>query len=261
MASLRPNTCSCGSGLPFSDCHGDPANDFARTQALQEAEGIAWMFPAVRVNAPGVDAFAATAARDHPSGDVSEAALDEGLALVPDERRAETVALWAVPYADRWASLTRASGDPPAAERALVAGALRPAIAERQRTSPELVRPLETGALRRSPFAALSVVVPPIFVWSVDEARAAQVAASHRVGRRRTDAVEEVAYALMTFPHVERTTALVARLAAELPFARLHRATRTLADGCEEVGRDLDAARATTAALLIAYAEQRRHAA
>jgi hypothetical protein len=143
----------------------------------------------------------------------------------------------------------------------LVAGALRASIAERQRTPRELVQPLETGALRRSPFAALSVVLPPMFVWSVDEARAAQVAASHRVGRRRTDAVEEVAYALMTFPHVERTTALVARLAAELPFARLRRATRTLEHGCEEVARGLDAARATTAALLIAYAEQRRHAA
>src|SRR5215211_839842 len=92
-------------------------------------------------------------------------------------------------------------------------------------------------------------------------ARAAQVAASHRVGRGRSDAVEEVAYALMTFPHVERTTTLVARLAAELPFARLRRATRTLAHGCEELALDLDGARATTAALLIAYAGQRRHAA
>jgi SEC-C motif len=101
MASLRSNTCSCGSGLPFSRCHGDPANDFARTQALHEAAGIAWMFPAVRVNAPEVDEFAERAARDHPSGDVAAAVVDKGLVLVNDEKRAETVALWAVPYADR----------------------------------------------------------------------------------------------------------------------------------------------------------------
>jgi hypothetical protein len=101
-----------------------------------------------------------------------------------------------------------------------------------------------------------------MFVWSVEEARAAQVAAeSQRNERRRTDAVEEVAYALMTFPHVQRTSALVAMLAAELPFAGLPEASRTLAHGCDEVERSLDAARATTAALLIAYVEQRRHAA
>jgi hypothetical protein len=65
----------------------------------------------------------------------------------------------------------------------------------------------------------------------------------------------------MTFTHVQRTSALAARLAAELPFAGLPEASQTLERACDEVERSLDAARATTAALLIAYVEQRRHAA
>lgn len=263
MTSVTSDRCSCGSGLPFSRCHGDPANEFARVQALHEAEGIAWMFPSVRVTGGEVDAFADRMAVEHATDDdVPESTLEHGLALVDGEARRRVIELWAVPYADRWASLVHASGDADAAERALLAGALRAAIAERQPTPRELVEPLEGGALRRSPFAALSAVLPPMFVWSVDELRAAQVAASQqRKPRHGMDAVEEVAYALMTFPHVERTSAMAARLAAELPFAGLPEASRTLAHACDEVDRSLDAARATTAALLIAYVEQRRLAA
>jgi hypothetical protein len=262
MESPAADECACGSGLPFSRCHGDPANEFARVQALREAEGIAWMFPSVRVTGTEVESFADRVALEQGSDeDVSETILEQGLALVDDDKRMGVVELWAAPYADRWASLIRASGDADAAERALVAGALRAAIAERQPTPRELVEPLDDGALRRSPFAALSVVLPPMFVWSVDEARAAEVAASQRRGRHRTEAVEEVAYALMTFAHIRRTSDLVARLAAELPFAGLPEASRTLVRACGEVEQGLDAARATTAALLIAYVEQRRQAA
>jgi hypothetical protein len=261
VESTASNICACGSGLPFSRCHGDPANAFAREAALREAEAVPWMFPCVRAEGTEIDAFAERAALEHPSGDVSEATLERGLDLVDAEQRAAVVASWAEPYADRWASLTRAAGGPEAAEDALVRGALRAAIAERQATPLELVRELDDLALRRSPFAAVSVVVPPMFVWSVDEARAAQVAAEQRSTRRRANAVQDVAYALMAFTHIRRTSALVARLAAELPFAGLPEASQTLEHACNEVERSLNAARATTAALLIAYVEQRRHAA
>ena len=229
MGSAATDVCACGSGLPFSRCHGDPRNEFARVQALREAEAIAWMFPSVRLSGAEVDAFADRAALEHSSDDdLPKALLDEGLALVNGAERQRLVEVWAETYADRWASLTRASGDVDAAERALVVGALRAAVAERQPTPHELVEPLEGGALRRSPFAALAVVLPPAFVWSVDEARAAELAASQRRGRGRMDVVEGVAYALMTFTHTRRTSALAARLAAELPFAGLPEASRTL---------------------------------
>jgi hypothetical protein len=161
------------------------------------------MFPSVRLSGAAVEAFVERAVLEHAGdGYLSETLIDEGLALVDGEERRRVVELWAEPYADRWASLTHASGDVDAAEQALVVGALRAAIAERQPTPRELAEPLDRGRLRRSPFAALAVVLPPAFVWSADEARAAKVAASQRRGRARMDVVEGVAYALMTFTHV-----------------------------------------------------------
>jgi hypothetical protein len=256
MDAKAGELCACGSGRPFSRCHGDPRNEEARAQALREAESIAWMFPCVRPAGPAVEAFVDQKAVEHPTGNVSDGELREGLELLDEQERRRVVALWSDPYADRWASLTFAAGDVGAAERALIVGSLRAAIAERQSTPRELVAPLEGGALRRSPFAALSTVLPPGLVWSIDEARAAHVAASHRRMRAGMDAVEGVAYALMTFTHIQRTSALTARLARELPIAGLLEASRTLSDACEELERSLDASRAATAALLIAYVQQ-----
>ena len=115
---------------------------------------------------------------------------------------------------------------------------------------------LEDGALRRSPFAALALALPSLFVWSRDEAAAAEVAAAYSKRRERTAAVERVAYALMTFAHVGRTRTLARRLASELPIVELREASRILAGACDEVERDVGAARAATAGLLVAYVEQ-----
>jgi hypothetical protein len=256
MDAKASELCVCGSGRPFSRCHGDPRNEEARAQALHEAESIAWMFPAVRPFGSEIEAFVDRTALAQPTDDVSDAALEAGLELLDDEEHRRIVELWSDPYADRWASLTFAVGDVGAAERALVVGSLKASIAERQSTPCELVAPLEGGGLRRSPLAALSAVVPAALVWSIDEARAAHVAASHRRMRAGMDAIEGVAYALMTFTHIQRTSALAARLALELPFAGFPEASQTLSSACEEVERSLDAARAATAALLIAYVEQ-----
>jgi hypothetical protein len=258
MESRVTYLCACGSGLEFAQCHGDPGNAFAREQALREAEVVAWMFPAVRVSESDLEAFIAETARVYPNDDPPESVIKEGLADISTAERRRVVNLWAEPYADRWASMTHAAGDVEAAEEALLIGALRAAVAERQTTPTELVRPLDGGGLRRSPFAALAVVLPPALVWSIDEARAAKVAGSQRRERARMDAVEGVAYALMTFAHIRRTTALAARLASELPFEVLPRASKTLSDACTDVERSLDAARTATAALLVAYVEQLR---
>jgi hypothetical protein len=230
-------------------------------QALREAESVAALFPAVRVETSAVDAFVERVAAELPDeDDVPEGVLDSGLSQVgPDETR-RAVETWSRPYADRWASLVTAAGDVEAAERALVIGALRIAIAERQRTPHDVLKQLENGRLEHSPYAALAVVVPPSFVWSVDEAHAAAVVRdAHRRPRARFNAVEEVAYALMTFGHVHRTRGLVATLARELPVPELPTASRVVAAAAERVAQDLDGARATTAALLIGYAEELRH--
>src|SRR5207253_1588183 len=96
--------------------------------------------------------------------------------------------------------------------------------------------------------------------WSVDEGRAAAVARDgHQRARGRIQAIEEVAYALMTFDHVRRTRHLAAALARELPVSGLTTASRLLAAAAERVAREVEAARATAAALLVAYVEELHH--
>src|SRR5687767_7081855 len=138
---MASETCTCGSGLPFARCHGDPRNDFARAQALREAEGIAFLFPAVRLRGRAVEEFADEAAAAHP--DTDDVPVEDGLALVEPVELRRLVAAWAEPYADRWRSLTTAAGDVDAAERGLVVGALRATVAERQPTPRELIEPLD----------------------------------------------------------------------------------------------------------------------
>lgn len=255
MRSTAVDTCRCGSGLPFSRCHGDPRNEFAREQALQEAEQIAMLFPSVRLQGQEIDAFAERAAAACPDDDPAEDLLEEGLGLVDAPEWRRVVDGWMEVYADRWQSLTHTAGDRGATERALVKGALRCAIAERQASPHEVVEVLDDGRLRRSPFAALALVVPAQFVWSRDEAAAAEVAAAHSKRRDRTEVVEGVAYALMTFAHVGRTRKLAGRLGSELPIVGLPEASKILSAACSEVEREIGAARTATAGLLVAYVE------
>jgi hypothetical protein len=258
MGSTAVDTCQCGSGLPFSRCHGEPRNEFAREQALREAESVPMLFPSVRLQGDEIDAFAERAAAAFPEDDPPVDILDEGLALVDVSERRRLVDGWVELYADRWRSLTETAADRDAAERSLVRGALRVAIAERQASPLRSAEVLEDGALQRSPLAALALVLPALFVWSRDEAAAAAIAAAHSKRRQRSEAVESVAYALMTFAHVARTRRLACRLASDLPIAELPEASKVLSSACEDVQSDIDAARAATAALLIAYVEQLR---
>ena len=252
---MTTDTCTCGSGLPFARCHGDPRNEYARVQALREAEGIPFLFPSVRLRGRAIGDFADETAASFPATD--DVPVEKGLALVEPQELRRLVESWAEPYADRWLSLTTASGDIGAAERALALGALRAAVAERQPTPRELLEPFDDGALHRSPLAALALVLPAQLVWSIDEARAAQAAAEgRRKARQRHDAVEGVARALVTAEHVRRLRTLAARLSAELASCDVPGASRVLGDGCRRVERDDANAKAAAAGLLITYAEQ-----
>lgn len=197
MGATAMDACRCGSGLPFSRCHGDPRNEFAREQAVREAESVAMLFPSVRLQGAEIDAFAERVAAAHPEDDPPGDVLDEGLALVDALEWRRLVDSWAELYADRWQSLTETAADRGAAELALVRGPLRAAIAERQASPRGVVEVLEDSALRRSPFAAFALVVPTPYVWSRDEAAAAEIAAAHSKRRERSAVVEEVAYALL----------------------------------------------------------------
>jgi hypothetical protein len=214
------------------------------------------LFPSARLRGEEIDAFAEKAAAAYPAADPPGDVLEEGLALVTVTERRRLVDSWVEVYADRWHSLTETAAGRDAAERSLVKGALRVAIAERQGSPWKSAEVLEDGGLRRSPLAALALVLPALFVWSRDEAAAAEIAAEYSRRRRRSVAVERVAYALMTFAHVGRTRRLARRLGSELPIIELPQASKILSKACDEVEGDIDAARAATAALLIAYVEQ-----
>ena len=216
------------------------------------------LFPSVRLHGEEIDAFAERAAAAYPDDDPPGGLLEEGVALVDAREWRRLVDSWAEIYADRWQSLTETAADCEAAEAALVRGAMRAAIAERQATPLSVVEVLEDGALRRSPIAALALVVPAQLVWSRDEAATAEVAAVHSKRRERSTAVEKVAYALMSFAHISRTRRLARGLAFELPIVELPEASKALSAVCDEVERDVDAARAATAALLVAYVDQLR---
>jgi hypothetical protein len=249
--------CKCGSGLPFERCHGDPRNDFAREQALREAEAVPFCFPFVRARGSAAAVFADDVAACYAAeDDVPTTVLDDGVTAVGDRERSRVLRSFAHRHPDRWESMASTAGDRAEAARRLVRGALRVAIAERQAPPRAWLEPFEDGILQRSPLASLGTIFPPQLVWSLGEATAARVAAAPRRRLDRMSAVEEVGYALVCFDHVTRTRTLTARLARELPIDDLPRASRFLADACADVERDVGAAQGAAVALLVAYAQQ-----
>jgi hypothetical protein len=255
--SATLDLCACGSGLAFEACHGDPRNDYARETALREARAIAAAFPRVRVRGAAVERFLDDAAAGlADDADPDEELLARGLELIAARELRRVVESWTGPYADRWESLTRAADDTDAAERQLVLGALEMGVLERVPTPRGLLE-LVDGTLLRSPCLALALVVPAGFVWSRDEVCAAAAAADERgSGLQRDRAVAGVATALVTYEHVLRLRALTARVGSELPVPGTPAASAVLAVGCRDVELDLNSARQTLAALLMAYVQQ-----
>jgi hypothetical protein len=244
--------CSCGSGRRFDRCHGDPANDFARTQALLEARQLAALFPSVRLRSASVLEFARRSADELGSErDATDELLAEGLELVDSDERRELVDPWSAAYPDRWRSLCHTAGDIAAVEREVVKGALDVAIAERQPTERELLEDLERERL--PPAEALGLVLPPQCIWSLDEAHVAETAAHGRDPGKAFRAVEIVADALALEAHAARVRSLAAFVAGELPIAGCPRTSRTLARACERVARDGTFVRRVLALTLVAY--------
>lgn len=252
---VTPALCSCGSGRRFDRCHGDPANDFARAQALLEARQLATLFPTVRLRSFGVLDFARRAANELGSEEeVPEELLAEGIELVDSRERRALVDAWSAAYPQRWESLCHAAGDIAAAERETVRGALEMGIVECQRTPRELLAEVEHQRLR--PTEALGLVLPPHGVWSLDEAHVAETAAQGREPAEAFRAVEAVATALGLEAHAARVRSLASIVASELPIDGFPRASRTLARACERVEHDVPFLRGVLALTLIAYVAQ-----
>lgn len=177
---------------------------------------------------------------------MAEDMLTDAAAAIDEREAHRVVSEWCAAYPDRWSSLCHAATDVGAAERELVKGALAAAVYERLPTPRELVVELELIEL--SPCAALALLLPPQFVWSYDEARAAAVALPGRI--------DEVAAALGRIEHVERVRALSGLLSRELPFRGFPRASAILAESCAAAESDIEFARAVSTLSLIAYARE-----
>jgi hypothetical protein len=232
---------------------------------LAEAGDIAALFPAVRPRDPILDAFARRAARavDPRLPRVPVAAVEEGFALLDEPERRRIVASWTEPYRDRWEAMLADGGRALPMERALIAGAVRMAIADHVPPAYERFALLEGGMLRSHPADALSILVPPSAIWSIDEAvwatllvppASASASASESDFDRRMAALERRTPACVGGEHTERVRAAAARLRASLPVVGLPRASATAAAGCDDVRRDDAICSAIAARLLALYA-------
>lgn len=242
---MQRTLCSCGSGKVFARCHGDPANEFARVQALAEARQIALLFPSVRLRSPAALELAQRlAAGLGEEEEIDEEALESAAIEGSEARR--VVDEWAATYPDRWSSLCHAAADVHAAERELVKGALAVAVHERLPTPRAMLLELELG--EPSPLPALAFVLPPMLVWSYDEARVAAATLPDRI--------DEVAGALHRVDHVERVRTLAGFVARELPLRGFPCVTDALGQACGSVREDVDAAREVATWCLVAYARE-----
>ena len=239
--------CSCGSGRPFDRCHGDPANEFARDQALAEARQIALLFPSVRLSGrAALEQVALVTSRLAEDEDPDDIALQRIVDAAGVEEGQRVVDGWTSMYQDRWASLCHTAADVPAAERELLRGAAAASVHERLPTPRDRLIELELADMPPGP--ALAFLIPPQFVWSFDEARAAALA-----GLEKT---EELAAALGRIEHVDRLHALAGFVERELPFAGFPRTSEALVEAVAAVKEDLGIARSVTALSLAAYVHE-----
>lgn len=166
--------------------------------ALSELHDLALLFPSVRPRGAAIESLAdrvAASMGDEPR-DCTAAEVEEGAVLLSSNERLRLIRAWTGRYSNRWHSICSIVGDAALCEHALVASAVRAAVADRVVCPSGVAAELEDGSLERSPAAALALALSPPAVWSYEEALdsdASLVAARHiarvrvqagRLGRR-----------------------------------------------------------------------------
>ena len=203
---------------------------------LGELHDLALLFPSVRPKGTAIEAFAdllAAGMADEPR-EPTPAEAAEGVRLLSPGERRRLIRSWAGSYPGRWRKICAGVGDAALAERALLAGAVLAAVADRIVCPPGIAAELEDGALDGSPGAALALAIAPQAVWSYEEALAP---------REPT----------VTGQHTARVKAQARRLRRRLPFDGLPRGSATLIRGCELVADDPVAAAGVAELLVDAY--------
>lgn len=254
--------CFCGSGRAARDCHRLPRQARRRQHdelyALAEAHDLAALFPALRPRDAVLEAYAKhVAAELHPDQpEIPVDAVEEGVSIVSESEWRRLIDSWATSYPDRWDAIVRLVRDARAVERAAVAGAVRVTILELRPLPAAAFAPLEGGVFRQLPANALTLLVPPPAVWSMDEACAALLLLPRtvRFDPAWFDAVERHAEGCVGPEHVGRLRRAGDRLADQLPVAGMPRASTTVAEGIAVISSDDGWAAAIAARLLALYA-------
>lgn len=252
MRAGRNEPCPCGSGLKYKRCCGA---DSGRRTALAELQNAAALIPALRPRGVDVLAFAGREADELGENDgyVPDRVVGEGFPLVDTVDRAQIVACFAEADPEAWA---RAADLGEAAERELVASAIRGAVCDRRpvaRTHLVLIEveedlPAEVGV-------RLGLVLPSGAVWGFPDAEAVlpQLPPGF-LWRRVWEPRDGPLFDRVETWHADRVRLLCDALARHLPLPSLPRASRIVGADCEAVLADDEQARRTAATLLLSHA-------
>ena len=182
--------------------------------------------------------------------------VEDGLGLLDGHERDRIVRSWCDLYPDRWRSLVADGGDETLIRRAVVAGAVRAAILDRMPLHRESLLLYESGLFSDLPANALSLLVPPPAIWSMDQAIVAGNAFPDgpRFDPERFDALEQYAGGCAADGERARLREAADRIERQLPVEGLPRASATVAAGCEVIATDADWCTAIAARLLALYA-------
>jgi hypothetical protein len=143
---------------------------------------------------------------------------------------------------------------------AVVTGAVRMALLEWLPLSRDDLAVYEGGLFRDVPANALTLLVRPPTIWSIDEAVVAGrlFPGGPRFEPGRFDALERYACGCLGTEHLARLRDAVAKIEMQLPLEGLPVASATVAAGCAVIADDHDWCEAITARQLVRYATSAR---
>ncbi len=209
--------------------------------AVRDAADVAVLFPAVRRYD---DVSAALARRSVPEFDACASATTwivwRGLKLLEPVERESIIDGWCVHHHGCWPSLIVDGGCDVRIGRSAVTDPVRAVLLEWLPLSRIDLAVYEGGLFRRAPANALSLLVRPPTIWSIDEAVFADrlFARGPRFAPERFDAVERHAHSRLRNEQLANLRAAARRIQMQLPVDGLPVASATVAAACSVIEVD-----------------------